>query len=97
MEVDTVKKIKGSPIKRKILALAKSPTGIKGIDEITSGGLPKGRTTLVCGNAGCGKTIFALEVLINGALKYDEPGLFISFEETPEKCSLHGRGLKTIN
>jgi circadian clock protein KaiC len=71
--------------KRKVMELAKIPTGIKGVDEITSGGLPKGRTTLISGNAGCGKTIFALEVLINGALRYDEPGLFISFEETPEE------------
>jgi circadian clock protein KaiC len=60
----------------------KCPTGIKGIDEITFGGLPKGRPTLVCGGAGSGKTLFAMEFLVRGALQYDEPGLFISFEES---------------
>ena len=65
-------------------ALAKSPTGIRGLDEITFGGLPRGRPTLVCGRAGCGKTLFALEFLVHGAMQYDEPGVFIAFEETEE-------------
>ena len=60
----------------------KCPTGIKGIDEITLGGLPRGRPTLVCGAAGSGKTLFAMEFLVRGALQYDEPGLFVSFEES---------------
>jgi circadian clock protein KaiC len=64
--------------------LAKCPTGIKGFDEVTSGGLPRGRPTLVCGNAGCGKTILAMEFLVHGALEYDEPGVFMAFEETAE-------------
>ncbi|SNB47280.1 circadian clock protein KaiC [Geobacter sp. DSM 9736] len=65
--------------------LQKSPTGIKGLDEITGGGLPKGRPTLVCGGTGCGKTLFAMEFLVRGALQYDEPGVFMSFEERPEE------------
>lgn len=62
--------------------LPKSPTSIQGFDEITRGGLPKGRPTLVCGGAGCGKTLFAMEFLVRGATIYNEPGVFISFEET---------------
>lgn len=60
----------------------KSPTGIRGLDEITNGGLPRGRSTLVCGGAGCGKTMLGLEFLVHGALQYGEPGVFIAFEET---------------
>src|SRR6202167_113979 len=62
--------------------LPKCPTGIQGLDEITGGGLPKGRTTLVCGGAGCGKTLFAAEFLVRGAAEFGEPGVFMSFEET---------------
>src|ERR1041385_1494738 len=62
--------------------LEKTPTGITGLDEITSGGLPRGRPTLVCGGAGCGKTLLAMEFLVRGVLKYNEPGVFMSFEET---------------
>lgn len=65
--------------------LPKSPTSIQGFDEITGGGLPKGRPTLVCGGAGCGKTLFAMEFLVRGATIYDEPGVFISFEETEKE------------
>ena len=61
--------------------LAKAPTGIPGLDEITNGGLPRGRPTLICGGAGCGKTLLAMEFLVHGALEYDEPGIFMSFEE----------------
>ncbi len=64
------------------IALRKSPTGIQGLDEITNGGLPQGRTTLVCGAAGCGKTMLAMEFLVNGAVSYNEPGVFVAFEET---------------
>ena len=64
--------------------LAKAPTGIPGLDEITNGGLPRGRPTLVCGGAGCGKTLLAMEFLVRGVLDYDEPGVFMSFEETTE-------------
>jgi circadian clock protein KaiC len=67
--------------------LPKSPTSIEGLDEITGGGLPKGRPTLVCGGAGCGKTLFAMEFLVRGANQYNEPGVFISFEETEEELT----------
>ncbi len=62
--------------------LKKAPTGISGFDVITEGGLPAGRPTLVCGSAGCGKSLFAAEFLIRGALEYHEPGVLMSFEET---------------
>ena len=61
--------------------LSKSPTGIAGFDQITGGGLPSGRPSLVCGGPGCGKTLFALEFLVRGASVHDEPGVFIAFEE----------------
>ena len=67
--------------------LPKSPTSIQGLDEITGGGLPKGRPTLVCGGAGCGKTLFAMEFLVRGAIEYNEPGVFISFEETEKELT----------
>jgi circadian clock protein KaiC len=67
--------------------LPKSPTSIQGLDEITGGGLPKGRPTLVCGGAGCGKTLFAMEFLVRGATLYNEPGIFISFEETEKELT----------
>ncbi len=67
--------------------LRKSPTSIHGLDEITGGGLPKGRPTLVCGGAGCGKTLFAMEFLVHGAMQHNEPGVFISFEETVEELT----------
>ena len=62
--------------------LPKCPTGIQGLDEITGGGLPRGRPTLVCGGAGCGKTLLAAEFLVRGATQFDEPGVLMAFEET---------------
>jgi len=62
--------------------LPKASTGIKGLDEITGGGLPRGRPTLVCGGAGSGKTLFGLEFLVRGATQFKEPGVFVSFEES---------------
>jgi circadian clock protein KaiC len=73
--------------------LKKSPTGIAGFDEITGGGLPTGRPTLVCGTAGCGKTLFAMEFLVRGALEFGEPGVFIAFEETAEDLRDNTRSL----
>lgn len=67
--------------------LQKCPTGITGLDEITGGGLPQGRPTLVCGGTGCGKTLFSMEFLVRGALQYNEPGVFMSFEEKPEELA----------
>lgn len=65
--------------------IPKSPTGIQGLDEVTGGGLPTGRTTLVCGAAGAGKTVFAMEFLVHGILDYDEPGVFMAFEESSDE------------
>ena len=67
--------------------LPKSLTGILGFDEITLGGLPAGRPTLICGGAGCGKTLFGLEFIVRGATQFDEPGVFMSFEETTEELT----------
>ena len=65
----------------------KCPTGIHGLDEITLGGLPRGRPTLVCGSAGCGKTLLGMEFLVRGATEFDEPGVCLSFEETAEELA----------
>jgi circadian clock protein KaiC len=73
--------------KKRLELLPKSLTGIPGMDEITGGGLPQGRPTLVAGAAGCGKTLFAMEFLVNGATHYDEPGVFVSFEENAEELA----------
>src|SRR4051812_49666616 len=64
--------------------LPKAPSGIQGLDEVTGGGLPRGRPTLVCGGPGCGKTLFAMEFLVRGAVDHGEPGVFMAFEETEE-------------
>lgn len=81
-------------------SLAKSPTGIQGLDEITNGGLPQGRPTLICGKAGCGKTLLAMEFLVQGATQYQEPGVFLSFEESvqelAENVSSFGWDLDTL-
>lgn len=82
------------------LSLQKVATGITGFDEITGGGLPKGRPALVCGGAGCGKTLFATEFLVRGARQFKEPGVFMAFEETPEELGKNvaslGFDLKTL-
>ncbi len=77
----------GKQSRQQTKILSKSPTGIPGMDEITGGGLPQGRPTLVAGGAGCGKTLFAMEFLVNGASQYDEPGVFMSFEENAEELA----------
>ncbi|MBT0664043.1 circadian clock protein KaiC [Geobacter pelophilus] len=73
--------------KKKTEALMKCPTGIKGLDEITGGGLPQGRPTLICGGTGCGKTLLAMEFLIRGATEFGEPGVYMSFEEKSEELA----------
>jgi circadian clock protein KaiC len=73
--------------------LAKCPTGIQGLDEITGGGVPLGRPTLVCGSAGCGKTLLAMEFLVRGATEYGEPGVFMAFEETASELAANVRSL----
>src|SRR5215210_1394247 len=78
--------------KKKPLAnkqLPKSPTGITGLDEITAGGLPKGRPTLICGSAGAGKTLFAIEFIVRGATEFGEPGVIMSFEEKAEDLEIN--------
>ena len=62
--------------------LPKAPTGIPGLDEVLLGGIPAGRPTLICGSAGCGKTLLGMTFLVNGATRFGEPGVFVSFEET---------------
>ncbi|MHB8521210.1 MAG: circadian clock protein KaiC [Limisphaerales bacterium] len=78
-----------APLRR----LAKVRTGIAGLDEITHGGLPGGRTTLICGGPGCGKTVLALEFLVHGAREFDEPGLLVSFEESAPNLVENARSL----
>jgi circadian clock protein KaiC len=79
--------MKKEEMKFQYKVLPKTPTGIQGLDEVTGGGLPKGRPTLVCGNAGCGKTLFAMEFIVRGATQFNEPGVFMSFEETEKELS----------
>jgi circadian clock protein KaiC len=73
--------------------LPKARTGVDGLDQITGGGLPQGRPTLICGGPGCGKTLMAMEFLIRGATQFDEPGVFIAFEETGEELAQNVRSL----
>ena len=73
--------------------LAKALTGIEGLDEITGGGLPAGRPTLVCGTAGCGKTMLAMEFLVRGATQFGEPGVFMMFEENAAELTANVRSL----
>jgi circadian clock protein KaiC len=72
------------PLVEKPQSLAKARTGITGLDEVTFGGLPAGRPTLVCGGPGCGKTLLATTFLVNGTVMFNEPGVFVSFEETSD-------------
>ncbi|MGN6533086.1 MAG: circadian clock protein KaiC [Ginsengibacter sp.] len=69
--------------------MRKTPTGINGLDEITEGGLPKGRPTLICGDAGSGKTLFSIEFIVKGATDYNEPGIFVAFEEKSEELAVN--------
>ena len=73
--------------------LSKVPTGITGLDEITGGGLPSGRPTLVCGSAGCGKTMLAMEFLVRGSTQFGEPGVFMMFEENARELTDNVRSL----
>src|SRR5438045_6513035 len=86
-------------MKKKIATVAsdgfipKAPTGIQGLDEITYGGLPAGRPTLVCGSAGAGKTMLAAEFIVRGALEFGELGVFVMFEENAEELTANVRSL----
>src|SRR5512147_315620 len=87
--------------KQQLKPLPKSPTGIPGMDDITGGGLPKGRPTLVAGGAGGGKTLFGMEFLVNGETKYHTRGVFVAFEENAEELAQNvaslGFDLKKLN
>src|SRR5215470_13548809 len=85
----TVKK----PVARTAKSIAKARTGIQGLDEITFGGLPAGRPTLVCGSAGAGKTMLAAEFIVRGATEFNEPGVFMMFEENAEELTENVRSL----
>lgn len=74
-------------------SLPKAPTGIEGLDEVTRGGFPRGRPTLICGSAGAGKTLLAMEFLVRGATEYNEPGVFMAFEETALELTQNVRSL----
>jgi circadian clock protein KaiC len=76
-------------IKNNSPLLPKTPTGITGLDQITGGGIPKGRPTLVCGEAGCGKTLLSIEFIVRGATQFDEPGVFMAFEERAEELQVN--------
>lgn len=84
-----------------LAGLDKAPTGISGLDEITGGGLPRGRTTIVCGGPGCGKTMLGMEFLVRGIEEFGEPGVLLAFEETPEEMTRNvaslGFDLKTLS
>jgi len=71
----------------------KTPTGVDGLDEITDGGFPQGRPTLICGGAGCGKTLLSMQFLIKGITEFNEPGVFMSFEEPSNDLSLNVKSL----
>jgi len=79
--------IQPSNPKSQLSPLPKTLTGIKGLDEITQGGLPENRPTLICGPAGCGKTLFSIEFLVHGAREFNEPGVFVAFEEKAEELT----------
>jgi len=81
------KRSKGSVAEKAPRKLEKTPTGIRGLDEVTRGGLPKGRPTLIAGGPGSGKTLFGMEFLVRGATEYNEPGVFIAFEETANELA----------
>lgn len=75
------------------IVFPKTPTGIDGLDEVTGGGFPKGRPTLVCGSAGCGKTLFGVQFLVKGITDYNEPGVLMSFEESKKDLAQNVKSL----
>ncbi len=85
--------VKARARSREPTPIAKSPTGIAGLDEVTFGGLPAGRPTLLCGSAGCGKTLFGMTFLYSGAVEFNEPGVFMAFEENPKDLIQNVRSL----
>jgi circadian clock protein KaiC len=79
----------GESVRESRCTLRKAPTGIQGLDDVTQGGLPQGRPTLVCGGPGSGKTLLAVEFLVHGAIEHHEPGVMMAFEETSEELALN--------
>lgn len=79
--------------KKEIFHFPKTPTGVDGLDEITEGGLPQGRPTLICGGAGCGKTLLSLQFIIKGITEFNDPGVFMSFEELSNDLTLNVKSL----
>src|ERR1700690_1512634 len=73
-----------SDLPLRLQELPKALTGISGLDEVTGGGLPRGRSTLICGPAGCGKTLLAMEFIVRGISRFREPGVFVAFEESAD-------------
>jgi len=88
-----MKSLKANKLKENIFEFSKCLTGIRGLDEIAAGGLPKNRTTLLLGNTGCGKTIMAMEFLVNGITLFNEPGVFMAFEEKKDELELNVKSL----
>jgi len=88
-----VRKIKPSKPQDEKFTFPKTPTGVEGLDEITEGGFPKGRPTLICGGAGCGKTLLSMQFLIKGITDFEEHGVFMSFEEPSKDLSLNVKSL----
>jgi len=82
-----------SPVRDQRQDLPKCPTGIEGLDNVTGGGIPRGRPTLVCGSAGCGKTLLAVEFLVRGITEFEENGVFFAFEESADELSANVRSL----
>ena len=80
-------RVQRSAKEKPVHQLEKALTGIRGFDQITNGGLPKGRPTIVCGGPGCGKTMFAMEFLVRGATEFNEPGVLMTFEETGDEMT----------
>src|SRR3984957_17839159 len=87
MSTPAQESVPAKPRFKATLGIAKALTGISGLDELTSGGLPRGRPTLVCGGAGCGKTVLGLEFLVRGATQYGEPGAIFTFEERGDELA----------
>jgi circadian clock protein KaiC len=88
-----MKQVIADKLKTNHFKFPKSQTGISGLDEMTHGGIPKNRSTLLLGNTGCGKTIMAMEFLINGIEMFDEPGVFMAFEEKTDELVLNVKSL----
>ncbi len=91
--IESARPLARRPSRASVREIAKAPTGVQGLDEVTGGGLPRGRPTLVCGGPGSGKTLLAMEFIVKGAMDFGEPGVFVAFEETAEELTANVRSL----